>query len=147
MIGTRDSSIAGAPYLASTALARRVFSPCGGATATAARANPYVVQAPSVLPAVATNTGTSQSPEFLITTARGTSDESGRIVAAAKLHANNMRRLKRHCALENPRDSSMHSNVRQVVAVQHEGSSGIPPARVDGDDGRTRSEKPLRISR
>jgi hypothetical protein len=46
-----------------------------------------VVHAPRRFPAVATNTGTSQPPELLTTAARGTSEDSGRMVAAAKLQA------------------------------------------------------------
>jgi hypothetical protein len=53
-----------------------------------------VVHAPRRFPIVATNTGTSQPPELLTTTAKGTSDESGRIVAAAKLQAKRTRRLR-----------------------------------------------------
>jgi hypothetical protein len=54
-----------------------------------------VVHAPRRFPIVATNTGASQPPELLTTTARGTSDESGRIVAAAKLQAKRTKRLRR----------------------------------------------------
>jgi hypothetical protein len=101
--GTHDSSIAGGPCFARSALARSDRLPCGGASATAALANQYVVQAPSVLPAVATNTGTTQCPELLMTNASGTSDDSGRIVAAAKLQAKRMSRLRRTSALCSPR--------------------------------------------
>ena len=94
MSGTHDNSIAGGPYRASNALACRTLADVGEATATAARANQYVVQAPRTFPVVATSTGTSQLPEFLTTRARGTSDESGRMVAAAKLHANKTSRLR-----------------------------------------------------
>jgi hypothetical protein len=52
------------------------------------------VHAPSRFPVVATITGTSQPSEFLTTTARDTSDESGRIVAAAKLQAKRTMRLR-----------------------------------------------------
>src|SRR5687768_728484 len=85
--GTHDNSIAGGPYRASSAPARRTLADVGEATVTAARANQYVVHAPRTFPIVATSTGTSQPPELLTTTARGTSDESGRMVAAAKLQA------------------------------------------------------------
>jgi hypothetical protein len=94
MSGTQDSNIAGGPYRASHTPARRVFSLCGRATATALLANQYVVHAPSVLPAVATTTGATQSLELLITSTRGISEESGRIVDAAKLQANRTSRLR-----------------------------------------------------
>ena len=96
--GTQDSNIAGGPYFASRMLARRARPPCGGRTATAARANQYVVQAPSVFPAVATMTGTTHPPELLMTNARGTSEDSGRIVEAAKLQANRTTRLRKPSA-------------------------------------------------
>lgn len=60
----------------------------------AARPSQYVVHAPSVLPAVATSTGTIQVPESRTINASGTSEETGRIVAAAKLHANRTNRLR-----------------------------------------------------
>jgi hypothetical protein len=53
-----------------------------------------VVHAPGRFPVVATITGTSQASEFLTTTAKDTSDESGRIVAAAKLQAKRTIRLR-----------------------------------------------------
>jgi hypothetical protein len=53
-----------------------------------------VVHAPKRFPVVATSTGMSQPPEPLTTTASGTSDESGRTVAAAKLQAKRTMRLR-----------------------------------------------------
>lgn len=93
--GTHDNSIAGGPYRASSAPARAALADVGEAAVTASRANQYVVHAPSTFPAVATSTGTSQLPELLTTIARGTSDESGRMVAAAKLQANRTMRFTR----------------------------------------------------
>ena len=98
MSGTHDNSIAGGPYRASNAPACRTLADVGDATATAARLNQYVVQAPRTFPVVATSTGTSQPPELLTTRARGTSDESGSMVAAAKLQANKTSRLRRPSA-------------------------------------------------
>jgi hypothetical protein len=113
MSGTHDSSIAGGPYRASNALACRTLADVGEATVTAARANQYVVQAPRTFPVVATSMGTSQLPEFLTTSASGTSDDSGRMVAAAKLHANKTTRLR---APSEPRPS--HSlRVAQIYAA------------------------------
>jgi hypothetical protein len=45
-------------------------------------------------PAVATRTGTTQLPDACTTTTRGTSDDSGSTVAAAKLQPNRTTRLK-----------------------------------------------------
>jgi hypothetical protein len=92
--GTHDSNIAGGPYRASRAPARRTFCEVGDATAIAARPSQYVVQAPSVFPIVATSTGTAHVPESRTMTASGTSEERGRTVAAAKLHANRTSRLR-----------------------------------------------------
>ena len=93
--GTHDSNIAGGPYRASNAPARRTFADVGAATLIAPRPSQYVVQAPRRFPVVATSTGTSQPPELLTTTASGTSDESGSTVAAAKLQAKRTIRLRR----------------------------------------------------
>lgn len=59
---------------------------------------------------VATNTGTTELSEFLTTTAKGISDDSGRTVAAAKLHANKTSRLRAPSA-----QCSLHSLPLQVA--------------------------------
>jgi hypothetical protein len=58
------------------------------------------VHAPRRFPVVATATGTSQASEFLTTTASDSSDERGKIVAAAKLQAKRTMRLKRFSQLK-----------------------------------------------
>lgn len=114
--GTHDISIAGGPYRASHAPARRTLADVGEATVTAPRPSQYVVHAPRTFPVVATITGTSQAFAFLTTTARGTSDESGRIVAAAKLQAKRTMRLRQLSRLNHTRNAVSLPARRQASA-------------------------------
>lgn len=131
--GTHDNSIAGGPYRASNAPARRTLADAGEAIVTAPRPSQYVVQAPRRFPVVATITGTSQASEFLTTTTRGTSDESGRMVAAAKLQAKRTMRLRRLSRLNHTRNAVSLPARRQASApvgstyVNAESSSSHPP--------------------